>query len=528
MKFSVVIPTFNRQETLRQCLIALQEQDYPDYEVIVIDDGSTDKTAEIIAQEFPQVRYFRQQNQGPAVARNYGIQEAIGEIIAFTDDDCLPPKDWLTRLADGYKRYPYVVGVGGILQATQETINSNIFARYEYYNTTQLYEAKDKEVVGGFECPAGGTANMSYLRQTLLDVNGFDENFPVAAGEDADIKLRICNKGYKLLYLPIVVIHKQEYNWPRFRHQCYVRGIGANYFEQKHGSGYPSRFKTILRVIKRLITFPLDLITFSDKSLGFIKLIEGLYTCLGQWDAVSKLNKPKKDMTMIIPPEYIPMMQNIMELESSTLIAKLAQGCPKILNVGPSWGRDYYNLTQAGHNVINIDIAHQQHLPNLTTANLAHGTPFADKTFDAVIIAEVLEHIWNDTEAVREARRILKDNGKLIITVPFYNDDADFNVRLHSPKITQRLLCANGFTPIDYIERGGLVSFPRFVHGIRKILQVVGLGQAWNEWVIALDEQLGRHPTPFLRLSPGHGGFFVSIKGQSVDFEGLNVEAFRH
>jgi len=277
MKFSVVIPTFNRQETLRQCLIALQEQDYPDYEVIVIDDGSTDKTAEIIAQEFPQVRYFRQQNQGPAVARNYGIQEAIGEIIAFTDDDCLPPKDWLTRLADGYKRYPYVVGVGGILQATQETINSNIFARYEYYNTTQLYEAKDKEVVGGFECPAGGTANMSYLRQTLLDVNGFDENFPVAAGEDADIKLQICNKGHKLLYLPIVVIHKQEYNWPRFRHQCYVRGIGANYFEQKHGSGYPSRFKTILRVIKRLITFPLDLITFSDKSLGFIKLIEGLY-----------------------------------------------------------------------------------------------------------------------------------------------------------------------------------------------------------------------------------------------------------
>jgi glycosyltransferase involved in cell wall biosynthesis len=282
---SIVIPVYNRESFLAEAVESALAQEGIRPQIIVVDDGSTDGTEEMVRREFPQVRYFRQDmNRGPAAARNRGIREATGEIIAFTDDDCLPPQDWLAKLANGYRRYPEVAGVGGGLIAPAEILAANHYARYERYICQSVYHAGEDEYCGGFECPAGGTANMSYQRTVLLKVNGFDEGFPVAAGEDADLKLRICNMGYKLLYVPIWVKHLQEYSRRRFIHQCYVRGIGGSYFEQKHRGGAPSRLKILLRLIKRFITFVHDWTILPDKSIARLKLLEGLYTCWGQWN----------------------------------------------------------------------------------------------------------------------------------------------------------------------------------------------------------------------------------------------------
>jgi len=541
MKISVVIPTFNRKDTLRQGLLALSVQDYPDYEVLVV-DGGKDGTQQMMAVEFPTFRYLFEAKSGPSAARNLGIQEATGEIIAFTDDDTIAPPNWLSMLADGYKRYPQVSGVAGRCEPPESAIQNNVFARHEAWGTRYAYGlTPDRaEYLGeGLDVP-GSTSNVSYRREVLLAVGGFSDKFTAhIAGEERELRDRICAKGYnEFLYVPIKVDHLRGYSFSGLLTQALETAMGVNRHHQRRQLSPTTALPEKERLERgrfagwgEAVTMGdwlLLLVLITDKIAYLIGRLLSEKTTLALITFISKLGKKYNMTPTDIPPQYVPMLQNIMELEIATLIAKFAKGHSKILNVGPSWGRDYYTLTQAGHQVINLDVAYQQHLPNLTTADLAQGTPFADKTFDAVIIAEVLEHIWNDFGAVQEARRILKDNGKLIITVPFYNDDPDYHVRLHSPKITQRLLRANGFTPIDYIERGGLVSFPRVVHGIRKVLNLVGLGQAWNEWVIALDEQLGRHPTPFLRLSPGHGGFFVSIKGQSVDFEGLNVEAFRH
>lgn len=283
MYISIVIPTHNRKDLLRRCLEAASNQDYPDYEVIVVDDGSTDGTTEMVQREFPQVRYILQQpNRGPAAARNRGIEAAKGEIVAFTDDDCLVPVNFLSRLADGYRRYPGVAGVGGYQEAPDDVLRRNPFARYEAYVTHQVYRAGFQEYLGGFECPAGGTNSMSYCKEVLLEVGGFDESFPCAAGEDADLKWRIVKCGYRLLYVPVKVTHLQPYSLRSFWSQQVRRGIGAAYFERKYSGCYPSRARIGLRWLKRTLSFWPDFITLGP-SLALVRLLGNWAEVYGQW-----------------------------------------------------------------------------------------------------------------------------------------------------------------------------------------------------------------------------------------------------
>ncbi|HEV3115713.1 MAG TPA: glycosyltransferase, partial [Gemmataceae bacterium] len=108
---SVVVCSYNGGRTLDQCLRSLGALEYPRYEVIVVDDGSTDDTPEILAR-FPEVRSIRQPNQGLSVARNVGLQAAKGDIIAYTDSDCFADRDWLTHLVYQLERSE-AAAVGG-------------------------------------------------------------------------------------------------------------------------------------------------------------------------------------------------------------------------------------------------------------------------------------------------------------------------------------------------------------------------------------------------------------------------------
>jgi glycosyltransferase involved in cell wall biosynthesis len=96
-KVSIVICAYNAASTLRECLMSLGELDYPDYEVILVDDGSTDATPQI-ATDFPQFHCIRQSNHGLSHARNVGWRESHGQIIAYTDADCVVDKDWIRCL----------------------------------------------------------------------------------------------------------------------------------------------------------------------------------------------------------------------------------------------------------------------------------------------------------------------------------------------------------------------------------------------------------------------------------------------
>jgi SAM-dependent methyltransferase len=229
-----------------------------------------------------------------------------------------------------------------------------------------------------------------------------------------------------------------------------------------------------------------------------------------------------------IPPPYQRWLQDIRELEAADFISNLVGDYVSVLNIGPSWGRDYYVLSSKGKRVTNLDIAPQEHLPELVLGDVTKELLFPDASFDVVIMAEVLEHLIDDALALKEVRRVLHDSGRLIVTVPFFNDAPEYHVRIHSPASIRRLLNNNGFEITEYYERGGLITFPKLVHGIRKILKPVCGIETYNRLIIRIDRWLSRRASWLLRLSPFYGCYLSAKKSLAADYRTLNAYEFKH
>jgi glycosyltransferase involved in cell wall biosynthesis len=191
-KVSVVVCSFNGQRTLRECLLSLMRLDYADYEVIVVDDGSTDATPDIIA-EFPQVIHHRQENRGLSAARNVGARLASGEIVAYTDDDCVVDEHWLKYLVMAM-RDQKVEAIGGpnIPPSSDGWIARCVAASPGNPSHVMLSDQFAEHVPG---------CNMAYRRSTLLGLGGFDAQFRVA-GDDVDMCWRFLDADLPIGYAP--------------------------------------------------------------------------------------------------------------------------------------------------------------------------------------------------------------------------------------------------------------------------------------------------------------------------------------
>ena len=182
---SVVVCSYNGSRTLEECLESLMRLDYPDYEVILVDDGSTDSTPEIAAR-FPNVRTIRQENEGLSVARNVGARAARGEIVAYTDDDCVVDEGWLLYLA-GALADPKIDAVGGpnISPPSDNWVAKCVAASPGNPSHVMLDDRRAEHVPG---------CNMAYRRDVLLRMGGFDPQFR-QAGDDVDVCWRLLDEG---------------------------------------------------------------------------------------------------------------------------------------------------------------------------------------------------------------------------------------------------------------------------------------------------------------------------------------------
>ena len=203
---SVVVPAYNAGKTLDDCLRALTTQTCPSdyYEVIVVDDGSTDNTPDIATRH--DVRLIRQKNQGPAAARNNGAAQARGDIVLFTDSDCLPGPDWVELMLAPFKD-PEVTGVQGAYLTRQTQITSR-FAQVEFEDRYELMATfPDIDLVATY---AAG-----YRRKIFQDMGGFDTSFPVANNEDTEFSYRLCDAGHKLIFVPEALVHHRHPDSPK-------------------------------------------------------------------------------------------------------------------------------------------------------------------------------------------------------------------------------------------------------------------------------------------------------------------------
>lgn len=223
-----------------------------------------------------------------------------------------------------------------------------------------------------------------------------------------------------------------------------------------------------------------------------------------------------------IPSEVQSRRLDIREYEASSIIYSLIKDKKNILVVGDSWGRDYYFLTERDKKVTLMDIAPQSYLHNLIVGDIAEPTRFENEFFDAVLLPEVLEHLVKDHIALAEVRRILKDDGLLLVTVPFLHDDPEYHIRVHTRKSITRLLQASGFEVVDYLERGGLISFPEILNRVifRKI----------SNLVVRLDIFLGRTKVfwPLMRKSKYRGCYILAKKGRKLSLAEMNIKEFSH
>lgn len=199
MDASVIVPAYNSEKTISSCIGALLVQKTNNtFEIIVVDDGSTDSTP-IIAKSFGQkIRYFRQKNSGPAKARNFGAKKARGKVILFTDSDCIPEKNWLDKMLAPFDDKE-VAAVQGAYKTKQKGLVA-IFGQLEIEHRYELMKkSKQLDWVGSYSA--------AYKKEIYKKMGGFDESFPIASGEDSELSYKIQESGQKIIFNPNAIVY---------------------------------------------------------------------------------------------------------------------------------------------------------------------------------------------------------------------------------------------------------------------------------------------------------------------------------
>ena len=235
--FSVVIPTYNRLPILEKCLRALEQQQLPaastvaGYEIVVVDDGSTDGTVDWLranAADFPHVRLLEQDHQGPAMARNLGVQNSEGDTIIFIDSDLVVTPTFLQSHAAGLERGRQQVG------------SDRCFTYGAVINTCNFDDPTAEPFkVTDFSNAYFATGNVAIARHWLETAGLFDTAFQLYGWEDLELGVRLKNLGLKLIRCPEAV----GYHWhppfslaqiPKLIDQEEQRGRMGVLFYQKH------------------------------------------------------------------------------------------------------------------------------------------------------------------------------------------------------------------------------------------------------------------------------------------------------
>lgn len=278
MKVTVAIPCYNCSAYIGAVIESVLRQSRPADEVLVVDDGSTDESAEIISR-YPVQLLRHGCNLGLAAARNTAIEATTGDVIVFLDADAVADVNLLAVLLSGYSA-PEIGGVGG--QGLEANICS-LADRWRARHASQSHGdvSKDVEFLFGL-C-------MSFRIKALREIGGFDPAFRTNA-EDMDVSLRLKKAGYRLRYLPDAKVYHQRTDDEASLKQTMAAWYGAAYRARWVNNAQP--WKLFVGGVRRLVLEPLfDLLVERDKRMAWLSWKIGWVRLSALWRESRELRR---------------------------------------------------------------------------------------------------------------------------------------------------------------------------------------------------------------------------------------------
>jgi len=263
---SVIIPAYNEEDTIGECLASLEKLDYPSekLEIILINDGSSDNTKHVMSSYTKKLDLVLLETEGvgPSKARNIGLDRASGEYVAFIDADCAVDGNWLNELLKGFMTED-VAGVGGSqiipVNATEFEKKVHVFLSGMHFVSEYMKEADGMKIVQHV-----ASCNAIYKTRVVREVQGFDEQ--LWPGEDVDLDYKITHKGYTIAYNPkAIVMHHRPKDVKGFYSMMKRYGGAQAYLLRKHGFFRKLHYVPILEV---LVLMGLGMVMVFDVYLG--------------------------------------------------------------------------------------------------------------------------------------------------------------------------------------------------------------------------------------------------------------------
>lgn len=265
---SVIVPVYNDAHRISKCIEALLNQSYPKnrYEIIVVDNGSTDETLNII-KEYPVKLLVENRVQSSYAARNIGIKNSKGDILAFTDSDCIPSFDWIEKGVSKIVETPNCGLVGGNIKIFFENKKPNAV---ELYDSIMGFNQKEDIEKRNF----GSTANVFTLKSVIEKVGPFNDK--LKSGGDNEWGRRVFLSGYKQIYSEEVIVYHPARKSIKELYKRYTRLIGGCYQQYWKGH-YKAYFLELIKSTKNIFSIFLKIILDTNPFLeldGFKKKIQ--------------------------------------------------------------------------------------------------------------------------------------------------------------------------------------------------------------------------------------------------------------